>query len=42
MRTIYVNRDTEDIQVDKGSLKDQFDLVVEDGGLVQLAVQLGI
>jgi len=42
IRTIYLNRDTEDIQVDKGPLKDQFDLVVESGGLVQLATQLGI
>ncbi|KAG8710785.1 hypothetical protein FRC09_020934 [Ceratobasidium sp. 395] len=42
MRTIYVTRETEDLEVDKSSLSKQFDLVVETGGLVQLAAQLGI
>lgn len=42
MKTIYIDRETEDILVDKPSLKGQFDLYVESGGLVQLAKQLGI
>ncbi|KAG8735179.1 hypothetical protein FRC10_010900 [Ceratobasidium sp. 414] len=42
MRTIYVTRDTEDTEVDKALLPKQFDLVIEAGGLVQLAERLGI
>ncbi|KAG8770144.1 hypothetical protein FRC12_004478 [Ceratobasidium sp. 428] len=42
MRTIYVARETEDLEVDKSLLSKQFDLVVETGGLVQLAAQLDI
>ncbi|KAG9127093.1 hypothetical protein FRC07_000696 [Ceratobasidium sp. 392] len=42
LRTIYVARDTEDVDVDKATLSQQFDLVTETGGLIQLAAQLGI
>ncbi|KAG8701287.1 hypothetical protein FRC08_004181 [Ceratobasidium sp. 394] len=42
MRTIYVTRNTEDTEVDKALLPKQFDLVIETGGLVELAKRLGI
>ncbi|CAE6447294.1 unnamed protein product [Rhizoctonia solani] len=40
MKTIYIDRDTEDILVDKNTLRGRFDLFIESGGLRQLAKQL--
>lgn len=42
MKTIYIDRETEDILVDKSTLQGRFDMFVGSGGLVQLAKQLGI
>ncbi|KAJ1302817.1 hypothetical protein OPQ81_003123 [Rhizoctonia solani] len=42
MKTIYINRDTEDVLVDKGGLRGRFDLFIESGGLKQLAKQLEV
>ena len=40
MKTIYINRDTEDTLVDKSTVRGRFDLFIESGGLEQLAKQL--
>ncbi|CAE6464671.1 unnamed protein product [Rhizoctonia solani] len=40
MRTIYINRDTEDTLIDKNTLRGRFDLFIGSGGLNQLAKQL--
>ncbi|CAE6472740.1 unnamed protein product [Rhizoctonia solani] len=40
MKTIYIDRDTEDTLIDKSSLRDHFDLFIESGGLQQLAKQI--
>ncbi|QRW09290.1 haloacid dehalogenase (HAD) hydrolase superfamily [Ceratobasidium sp. AG-Ba] len=42
MRSIYITRETEDMEVDKTTLTKQFDLVVDEGGLVELASKLGV
>lgn len=39
MKTFYVKRATEDMDVDLSKYK--FDLIIEEGGLVELARQLG-
>ncbi|CAE6533621.1 unnamed protein product [Rhizoctonia solani] len=40
MKTIYINRDTEDTLVDKSTLRGRFDLFIESGGLQQLVKQM--
>ncbi|ELU39440.1 Hydrolase domain-containing protein [Rhizoctonia solani AG-1 IA] len=40
MKTVYIDRDTEDTTIDKSTLKGRFDLLIESGGLRQLAKQL--
>ncbi|CAE6424826.1 hypothetical protein ACGC1H_007610 [Rhizoctonia solani] len=40
MKTIYIDRDTEDTLVDKSTLLGRFDLFIGSGGLKQLAKQL--
>lgn len=39
-KTIYIVRETEDVGLDPASLK-QFDLVISEGGLAELARRLG-
>ncbi|CCO32983.1 2-haloacid dehalogenase [Rhizoctonia solani AG-1 IB] len=40
MKTVYIDRETEDTLVDKSTLKGRFDLFIGSGGLQQLAKQL--
>ncbi|KDN36526.1 hypothetical protein RSAG8_10773, partial [Rhizoctonia solani AG-8 WAC10335] len=40
IRTIYIDRHTEDTLVDKSTLRGRFDLFIESGGLKQLVKQL--
>ncbi|KAF8713658.1 Haloacid dehalogenase, partial [Rhizoctonia solani] len=42
LRTIYVERWTEDRGVDRDALRDQFDLYVNEGGVVELARRFGV
>ncbi|CAE6463532.1 unnamed protein product [Rhizoctonia solani] len=41
MKTIYIDRDTEDTLVDKRTFSERYDLFIGTGGLRQLAKQLG-
>ncbi|CAE6464731.1 unnamed protein product [Rhizoctonia solani] len=42
MKTIYIDRDTEDTLINKSALRGRFDLYIESGGLEQLATQLQV
>ncbi|QRV94986.1 haloacid dehalogenase [Ceratobasidium sp. AG-Ba] len=41
MKTIYVERWTEDRSVDRDALRDEFDLYINEGGIVELARRFG-
>ncbi|KAG8689126.1 hypothetical protein FRC11_004044 [Ceratobasidium sp. 423] len=41
LRTIYIERSTEDRGVDRDSLQDKFDLYINAGGIVELARRFG-
>ncbi|KAH7339010.1 haloacid dehalogenase [Rhizoctonia solani] len=41
LRTIYIERWTEDRGVDRNSLRDKFDLYINEGGIVELARRFG-
>lgn len=42
MKTIYIERETEDTLINKSTLRGRFDLYIESGGLEQLAIQLKV
>ncbi|CAE6445034.1 unnamed protein product [Rhizoctonia solani] len=42
LRTIYIERWTEDRGVDRNTLRDQFDLYINEGGIVELARRFGV
>lgn len=41
MRTIYVERWTEDRSVNRDALRDKFDIYINEGGIIELARRFG-